>query len=178
MKRTAFYLMLLLSISFLTNCTSLVRHTDPFYNKDSDDFPRNHLPLINPIEAIRERSSSPWNLGLGNPIWVQIPDSNNAYYGYSRVMELEKVAVKNGIVMAYSVYVDQQADAYIQDNYYHWFVTVPGKNITKGFHTEEEFLQYIQILGIQDPDWQTPDKAYDTFAETGCLEWIPDCGGQ
>ena len=52
---------------------------------------------------------------------------------------------------------------------------VPTKNITKGFHTEDEFRQYIQTLGIQDPDWQTPDAAFAKYAQTGCLDWIPDC---
>jgi hypothetical protein len=155
-----------------------VQHSDPFYNQNGDDFPLNHLPLIKPIQATRERSFEPWFLGLGNTIWLQIPNSNNAYYGYSVVEELEKIAVKNGVVMAYSSYVDEQADAYIHDNYYHWFVMIPSKDIAVGFHTEDEFDQYIQTLDILDPDWQTPDEAFEMFVETGCLEWIPDCNQQ
>ena len=96
-------------------------------------------------------------------------------YGYSHVKELEKFAVKDGVILAYSAYVDQQADAYVLNNFYHWFVMIASKNITKGFHTEEEFREYIKTLGIQDPDWQMPDEAYEQFRNTGCLEWIPDC---
>ena len=77
--------------------------------------------------------------------------------------------------MAYSTYVDTGAPDYIQDNYYHWFVLIPAKEIGEGFHAEDEFREYIQTLGIQNPDWQTPDEAYKKFKETGCLEWIPDC---
>jgi len=77
--------------------------------------------------------------------------------------------------MAYSPYVDKHADDYIQDNYYHWFVMVMDKYITQGFHTEAEFRAYIQTLGIQDPDWQTPDEAFKQFLDTGCLAWFPDC---
>jgi hypothetical protein len=77
--------------------------------------------------------------------------------------------------MAYSAHVDKDADVFIQDNYYHWFVMVPGKNTTKGFLTEDEFRQYIQTFGIQDPDWQMPDQAYKQFSQIGCLEWLPDC---
>jgi hypothetical protein len=167
--------MILVSIGCLTSCTPLVHHADPFYNFDRYDFPRDHLPLIDPVEATREGLSSPWELGLGNTIWVQIPNSNNAYYGYSLVEELGNFAVKNGVIMAYSSYVDKQADAYVQDNFYHWFVMVPAKNITMGFDTEDEFRRYIQTLGIQNPDWQKPDTAFDKFAQTGCLDWIPDC---
>lgn len=175
MKNISFYLIVLLSISYLTSCTSPVQHADPFYNNDGDDFPRNHLPLINPIEATRERSSSPWSLNLmPYAPSVHVPNSKNVYV-YGNVSPLEKISVKNGVIMAYSSDVDQQADAYIQDNYYHWFVMIPDKKIAIGFHTEDEFLQYIQTLGIQNPDWQTPDEAFDIFADTGCLDWIPDC---
>jgi hypothetical protein len=83
--------------------------------------------------------------------------------------------VKNGIIMAYSAYVDKEADTYIQDNYYHWFVLIPDKKIAEGFHTESDFNQYIQTLGIQNPDWQKPNEVYKKFAQTGCLDWMPDC---
>ena len=110
--------------------------------------------------------------------FVSEPNSQE-YYGYTHIKELEKFAVKNGVIMAYSSYVDTQASAYIQNNYYHWFIIIPNKNGgVVGFHTEDEFDQYIQTLGIQDPDWQTPEEAFETFVETGCLEWIPDCGQQ
>lgn len=173
MKKTIFYLILLLSISCMTCCTRRMQHSDTFYNLNDNDFSR--LPLIKPFQAIQEGSFSPWYLGLGNPIWIEIPNSNNDNYVYDLVKELEKISVKNGVVMAYSSYVDKQADVYIQDDYYHWFVVIPDKEIAKGFHTEDEFREYIQTLGAQNPDWQTPDQAYDKFAETGCLEWIPDC---
>jgi hypothetical protein len=174
MKKIAFYLILFISLSYVTGCASPIQHADPFYNDNGDDFPRNHLPLIKPIEATRERSDAPWNLRLADTIWIQIPNSD-ADYPYSRIEELEKFAVKNDVIMAYSSYIDKQADACIQNGYYHWFVSILGKNSAKGFHTEDEFDQYIQTIGIQNPDWQTPDEAFDKFVDTGCLEWIPDC---
>ena len=175
MKKTVFYLTLVLSISCLTSCAPFVHHADPFYDFNDNDFPRNYLPLLNPFEATRKNSSSPWSVSLlpYGP-WVHIPNSD-ADYPYSRVQKLEKISVKNGVIMAYSSYVDKQIDAYIQDNYYHWFVIVPDKKIVRGFHTEDEFNQFIQTLGIQGPDWQTPDEAFKKFSETGCLDWIPDC---
>ena len=89
--------------------------------------------------------------------------------------ELEKFAVKKDVIMAYSAYVNKEVDAYIQDNYYHWFVIIPDKKIAEGFHMEDEFREYVQTLGIQDIDWQTPEEAYKQFKQTGCLEWFPDC---
>lgn len=178
MKKTTLFLIVFLSLTYMAGCTPPVQHSDPFYNV-SDDFSMNRIPLINPIEVNRLNSFSPWNLELFNALWIKLPKSQEqevaTYYGYSRVEELEKFAVKDGIIMAYSSYVDEEADAYILNNYYHWFVMVPSENITRGFHTEDEFREYIQTLGIHDPDWQTPDEAYQQFRKTGCLEWIPDC---
>jgi hypothetical protein len=178
MKKIILCFVILLSVSCVTifpHFPSLRRHADSFYDYNDNYAPGARFPLIDPIDVIRTGPSSPWKLGLGNDIWIQIPNSNNAYYAYSFVDELEKFAVKNGVIMAYSSYVDRQVDAYIQNNYYHWFVTIPDKNITKGFQTKDEFDQYIQTLGIQSPDWQTSDEAFDKYFQTGCLEWIPDC---
>ncbi|NPV85709.1 MAG: hypothetical protein HPY45_06835 [Anaerolineae bacterium] len=172
MKKTAVYLILLLSLSYL--CMPRVKHADPFYSYDAFDTIR--IPLIKPIEVNRRDPSSPWRIGLHPALWiVDFPDNQGIHYPYSHVEGLEEFAVKNGIIMAYSSYVDKEASAYIQDNYYHWFVMIPDKEISKGFHTEEEFHKYIQTLGVGDPDWQTPDEAHKQFRKTGCLEWIPDC---
>jgi hypothetical protein len=177
MKRIAFYLIFILSTSYVTSCSRPIQHADPFYNVNHDDYPLIHLPLINPVEAKREVGESPWRVFLPFGMFVSIPDEqDNVFYPYD-IEELEKFAVENGIIMAYSEYVDTEADAYIRDNYYHWFVLIPNQEIADGFHTEAEFLEYIQTLGIQDPDWQTPDEAYKQYKRTGCLAWFPDCDG-
>lgn len=172
MKRTALYLVLL-NISFLTSCTPLVHHADPFYNFSNNDWPLLHLPLIKPSEAKRQDGRTPWRVFLPCGPWVSVPNSQEEY-GYD-VEELQRFAVKDGVILAYSAYVDRQADAYIQDNCYHWFVLIPDKHVAEGFHAEDEFSQCIQTLGVQDPDWQTPDAAYEQFARTGCLERVPEC---
>jgi len=167
-------LIISLSISFLTSCTPIAHHADPFYN--FDDITHNRIPLIKPIEANRLNSSSPWSIELHPAIWiVNYPNSQEVDHLYAHVNELEKYAVKNSVIMVYSSYVDKKANAYIQDNYYHWFVIVPKKEITKGFHTEGDFREYIQTLGVQDPDWQTPSVTFKQFRKTGCLDWFPDC---
>src|SRR5687767_15778914 len=75
-------------------------------------------------------------------MFVSVPNSQEEYmYG---IQELEKFAVQNGVIMAYSSYVNKEAVAYIQANYYHWFVLIPDEKIAEGFHTEDEFNQYIQ----------------------------------
>jgi len=180
MKNIFSCFVILLSISLLTNCTPNIRHADPFYDINGSDPPRDFLPLIKPVQAIRNQPSVPWNLELPNSIVIELPKSQEQEIlrlkVYTAVRELEKFAVKDGVIMAYSSYINKDADPYILNNYYHWFVIVPSKDITEGFHTEAEFRQYIQTLGIQDPDWQTPDEAFHHFLETGgCLDWFPDC---
>jgi len=180
MKKSLYQLVIIISIILLAGCTPLVKHTDPFYDYNDSDFPRDHLPLINPVEATRERPSNPWRLVLLNSLYIDLPKIHEQdilqVYTYYSVEELEKFAIKDGVIMAYSLYDDLDADPYVLNDYYHWFVMVPSKDMTEGFHTEEEFTQYIGTLGIQDPVWQTPDDAFDRFLETGgCMDWIPDC---
>lgn len=194
-KKTALYLtvfFLCITLVYMAIWWPPARYADPFYNFDHGDMSLLHLPLVKPIKAERLITSSvpsTWEVDIP-AIWVPIPNSD-AYYPYLNVIELEKFAVKNGVIMAYSACVDTEADrslaystppvdfeaarVYIRDNYYHWFVIIPDKKIAEGFHTEEEFNQYIQTLGIQNPNWHAPEEAYKQFTRTGCLEWIPDC---
>jgi len=179
MKKKLFYLMVFFSIGFLSSCAPIFHHADPFYDLNGSDYPRGHIPLINPVQATRDIHSSSWNLELLNSLHIDLPKSQEQevrkVYIYSRIAELDKFAVEDGVILAYSDHVNQQADEYIQKNFYHWFVMVPSENITEGFHTEDEFRQYIQTLGIKDPDWQKPDEAYEQFLDSGCLDWFPDC---
>jgi hypothetical protein len=177
MKKTALCLMILLGIGYLTSCTPPGHYSDAFYNFyfNDNEYTGYRLPLLEPYSAKRDSSSSRWSVNLmPHGPWVHIPNSQEEYC-YCQIEELGKFAVKNGVIIAYSSYVDGQAGAYIQNGYYHWFVIVPDKTITLGFQTEDEFNQYIQTLGIQNPEWQTPDAAFDKFERTGCLDWIPDC---
>lgn len=138
-KPTIFYLMVFLTIGCLMGCKPLVQHDDPFYNYNDSDFPRDHLPLINPVEATRERLSAPWGMKLLTGLHVDLPRSEEQgvveVYIYYRIEELDKFAVKDGVIVAYSPYVDDQAAPFIRDDFYHWFVMVPDDNITKGFHS-------------------------------------------
>lgn len=177
MKKTVLFLMLILSISYLVSCTSRIQHADSFYNYTDDGWSARHIPLIEPLEATGLPPKYPWGIFIDYGLWVSIPNEQGlVFYPYG-IEELEKFAVKNDVIMAYSAYVDVEADPFIRDNYYHWFVLIPDQEIAEGFHTEAEFLEYLQTLGIQDPDWQTPDEAYKQYKRTGCLAWFPDCDG-
>jgi hypothetical protein len=173
-KKIAFYFLFFISVCSLTSCSTRVKHADPFYNVDQlFSIPR--IPLIKPTEIKYHELLYHWRIFIDYDLSVRVPSRpGNSYYVYA-VDELEKFAVENGVIMAYSSYVDIEADDYIKDNYYHWFVIIPDQEIAEGFHTEAEFREYIQSLGIQDPDWRTPEEVIKQFYRTGCLEWFPDC---
>jgi hypothetical protein len=168
------FMIILLTLCLLTSCRAQNKHADSFYNINDGIDPR-RIPLIKPIELNLLSSSGSWDLDLQPGIWLDYPNSQGLYYLYGHVHDVETIAVTDGIVMAYTSYLDEEADPYIQDNYYHWFVLIPDKEITKGFHTEEEFSEYIQSLDVKTLDWLIPDEVYKQFKKTGCLDWIPDC---
>lgn len=170
--------MILLSLSCILGYSPPERYADPFYNFNDDGFDSLYLPLIKPIDAVSlttgQAGESLWVVFLPYGLQVSMPDSQNNLVYYDAIEELEKIAIQDGVLMAYSAYVDKEADPYIQENYYHWFVLIPEKKIAEGFQTEEEFSNYIQIIGIQNLNWQTPNEAFDKFKKTGYLDWIPE----
>lgn len=178
MKKNIFLFIFLLILCAITSCTRPVKHADNYYNVN-DGLSLRRIPVVKPIEIILLESQTDltysWDLELQPGIWVDYPNKQGLRYFYGHVHDLKKFATINGIIMAYSSFVDQDAVTYIQDNFYHWFVIVPDLEIQKGFHSQDDFSEYIRTLGIENPDWQIPDEVYRRFKKTGCLEWIPDC---
>jgi hypothetical protein len=171
MKKLTFYVYIILAVFYLSSCNSRLQHKDTFYN-DLGDFPYLRLPLIKPYYVDRADSNSPWTLYLRGFLWVS--PQPHFVYGYD-VKDLRKLSVENGIIMAYSPYVDEQADQSIRDNYYHWFVIIPDRKIEAGFGNEGAFIEYVQKYGVQQPDWRTPIDIFNNFQKTGCMDWIPGC---
>jgi hypothetical protein len=172
MKNIFHLLVLIIIVGILTSCSHPIQHADPFYNV-SNDFSLDRIPLIQPFEITQIDSSSDWRIFLPYGLWVSVPNTQFEY-AYN-IKKLEKFSVINSIIIAYSSYIDQDAPTYIQENYYHWFVIIPEKKIVEGFQKEDEFRNYIQLLGMEDPNWETPEDALNQFKRTGCLKWIPDC---
>lgn len=163
-------LCLVLTLSLqLSGCSlEIKKHEDPFYN-DVGTWDSFRTPLIKPYEMILINKEFGWQLTLkGN-----MP-SQYYYYKFAPISDISKIAVQNNFILAYSTY-PENVDESVGQIVLNWFVISPDMHLEMGFADEEEFLKYIQQLGIQQPDWQMPDDVYREFYKTGCLDWIPDC---
>ena len=164
MKQAAFYLIVLLSILSVASCSDVVKHDDPFYNvSEAFSMESSRVPLIKPIEIVNVNG---WILKY--PVQIKVVNGEG---GKVYRIDVEKIDIQNGVIMAYSPKINEFAG----ENYYPWVVIVLEQETSKSFETEEEFLQYIQTLGISSLSWQTPTEALLLFRETGCFKWIPDC---
>jgi len=156
-------------------CSGLIMaDSTPFYKK-TGDFDARFLPLIAPYKAMKPFGES----GDRNGWYIDliVDDRGPKMSVYMQISQVEKVAVSNGVIMAYSQEIinlsKQERDAGLAN--LHWFVIVPAGRIEIGFETEEDFLAYIKKYGIDKPVWMDTQSAYDQFRKTGCLDWIPDC---
>jgi hypothetical protein len=171
LKKLIRYFVIILATFFLLGCSSRIQHADSFYN-GAGEFTYARFPLIKPYDVYRMDGDSPWEISGVTGLWAPSP---NDWYDYWNLHDVQKLSVKNEVIMVYTPYVDVQADQSIKEKYFHWFVIIPEKNVAAGFENEGAFLDYIQQFGIQQPDWREPDEIYKEFERTGCLNWIPDC---
>ena len=148
------------------------KNKDSFYSDLGGDAMR--IPLIKPYEMLKLNQQLEINRKLGWGIQLHLSPSEKELYYYNAIYDIQKIAIENGIIMVYSIY-PQEVDADAGQKVLYWFVIIPDKKIETGFDTEAEFLSYLQSHGIEQPQWLRPDKAYEQFYETGCLNWIPDC---
>jgi hypothetical protein len=140
---------------------------DPFYRNGSE-WDHLRFPLIKPYFAIYIDDEYGWGIPLeGSP-------SNRDFYYYLQIHDVQKIAVEKGVIMVYTPY-KELVDARVGQKILYWFVFIPDQNIEQGFEKEQDFLVYIQQIGIQQPAWRTPDDILEEYDETRCLDWIPSC---
>ena len=161
---------MLLLVLTMTGCfTSIKKHEDPFYN-GAGTYDSGRLPLLNPYYLVYIDEQHGWQM----PIEGNFPE-DQYYYNLGDLLEVTKVAVENGVIMVYTPYI-RGVDVSIGQKESHWFVMIPSnENFEMGFGSETEFLNYVQELGISEPEWVDPSAAYEEFGNSGCLNWIPDC---
>lgn len=171
MKKIIFSIVATLVILVSVSCNPRIRHDDSFYNY-SGDFEHLRFPLIKPYYMDFMDDGYFWGFRLDDGFEAPSPNDN---WTYLTIYGVTKLSVIDRVIMVYSPYVSDRADENIKENFLHWFVIVPDKQIETGFETEGEFLEYIHQFGIQQPEWLDPFEVFKEFEQTGCLDWIPDC---
>jgi len=172
-------LLLLTLVSILLwSCSSIEYYQkDPFYRNDGGWDGYKQFPLIKPYKAIYPDPAVTDLSKAEHPgwtIWLEGSPSEREFYYYLQIIDIQDIAVENGVIMVYSPY-EKEVDESSGEKVLYWFVIIPDQNVEMGFDLEDDFLTYIQQFGIQNPAWRRPDTISLEFAETGCLEWIPGC---
>jgi len=158
-----------ITILLFSSCTFLRQtHKDSFYS-DVGGLDSLRIPLIKPYYMIYLDEEFSWQMPL-----LANPPTESTYY-YFNLHNIKKLSVKNGVIMVYTPYVEHNIDISIGQKIFHWFVILPASNTEEGFENEADFLEYIQQLGVQQPNWIDPNETSKGFVQTGCLDWIPDC---
>lgn len=140
---------------------------ESFYQKGSGwDYVR--FPLLEPYYAIYISDEYKWEISLQDGL----PSRNFKYF--SAILDVEKIAVDRGVIMVYTPYSESIYVSPTQEKELHWFVLVPGQ-AELGFETEEEFVTQIMKYDLGQPSWQEPISILQTYDQTGCLDWIPEC---
>jgi hypothetical protein len=155
-------------LALITACSTVTRHysDDPFYSSVGDwDVVR--FPLMKPYEVVSVDGNK-WGVDL------HALKSAKGIYWYLDIREVQKIAVTNGVILAYTQY-KPDANEMLDQKVLYWFVIIPDEKIETGFDIEDDFLKYIQEYGINEPVWEDPNTLFQRFQETGCLEWIPGC---
>jgi hypothetical protein len=173
MKKKIRLYFLLVVISLVLGCglnTFFINKS--FYQKGSGwDYLR--FPLLEPYYAIKISDEYGWAI----PLYTE--KSKRNFWYYLEIQDVRKIAVENGAVMVYSAYskpilVDISENRVLTEKELHWFILIPGQTET-GFETEEEFNISLRQYSVDRPRWQEPLSILQTFDQTGCLQWIPDC---
>jgi hypothetical protein len=144
-----------------------IRHqdSDPFYsNYETWDTVR--FPLIKPYEAVK--ANNRWSINL------PISPYENGIPNYIDIYQPEKVSVSKNVIMVYTTYTPVDV-ATLGEQPLYWFVLLPDEKREIGFDNEKEFLIFIKKYGINSPNWQDIDTAFQQFYVTGCLDWVPGC---
>ena len=173
MKSSNARIFLVITILVLSSCRVFQfgsQNSDPFYSTNYSDWDVIRFPLIKPYEAVKAHDKE-----IGWTINLPISPYENGIPNYIDIYHPEKVAIKNNVIMTYTTYVPIDISALGEQPLF-WFVMLPEEKKEIGFYKEIEFLNFIKKYGIDDPNWKMIDLVYQQFYETGCLDWIPDCG--
>jgi hypothetical protein len=166
MKNIRLYLLLIAVLLWL--CFSSACSTEKSFYQRGSGFDYLRFPLLEPYYVMYMTEELGWGIALhGEP-------STRNFLHYLYLQDVSKIAVENGVIMAYTPYTKQIALDNGQKSELHWFILIPDQ-IELGFETEEDFRNKLVQYDIHEPAWQDPKSILQQFDRTRCLDWIPEC---
>jgi len=168
-------IIILASVIIITSCTKEKTQSNPMNNNTSKEpfyaekggFDYIRFPLTKPYEVLSLDKGKKWNI---KPNYTP-KDLRNA----ASIFGIKKINyLNNKIIIAYC-----EDDGIVGGQLYpkSWFIIIPEKEITKGFTTEKDFIDYLKEQGVAEKEiqWNSPEDLFKQFSDTYCLPWIPGC---
>ena len=153
MKSSIITIVLLLS---LCSCGNKKRKFDPYYT-DHGDWDDIRFPLIKPYEALCLNGSHDWI--------VQTTQNSESFFS---APSTKKLNVVNGVIMLYSTKTILNG----VNTKEAWFVLDPEKHVEKGFSTHNEYLRYLQLLGVKnEPKLYDIEDVSRYFGDRDTIDW-------
>jgi len=130
-------------------------HIDEFYT-EKGEWDSARLPLIKPYEAIITSKEFGWMVNL------------EGGDGDTGLQNTAKVAVKDGVIFLYNT----NSILHGIDVKQSWHLIIPGKHIEKGFATHQEYLKYLNKMGIKkEPHLYDVELVADYFENHDVIDW-------
>ncbi len=162
-------LLVIMLSGYYFSARSTNKDKDPFYKQGSGwDYLR--FPLVKPYYAIKIENNNGWAISLQN----ELPLKKDTFS--QEIHNVRKIAIENNVIMIYSLDDSTFSDGNPDEKIiFHWFVLIPSEHIEIGFEKEADFSNFIRPYRINTVPWLEPLSVLQTFDQTGCLDWIPEC---
>lgn len=155
MKIFKIFAICIVFIAACTNKDNKGRDADSFY-KEKGGWDAGRIPLIKPYEAIITNKNVGWGMGL------------EGLDGDTGFTNIKNINVIDGMILVYSV----NSILHGIDTKETWHIIVPNKGIEKGFSNHQDYLNYLNKLGVtSEPNLINIDKVAKFFDKYDRVDW-------
>lgn len=152
--------LILLLLLFLLSCTDRPG-VDKFYT-DQGEFDMSRFPMIKPYEAITSIPHDKYGWFIQMYQW---DTTFSAYAG--NIVGVQRLNLIDTVIFAYA----QNTLILGQEEKEGWFVLIPKKPLLKEFKTQQEYLKYLDTLGVKPPKLFNPDDVLQYYFAKDTLDW-------
>lgn len=166
MKTNMRFLVLATMLYWLASCNFLGKREtkgneelrqDAFYTDRGGFGTFLRVPLIKPY-VVNKVSQGEWNIELQTPQLLELSIHN-----------VQKVNVMDSII---NVYAKGNVSLRGELKQEVWFVIIPGKQLEQGFEKRDDYVAYLQSLGIKEaPELYDIEEVYAKFEKDKKINW-------